>query len=67
MNTVTSKVAGISLKRGEATKYFNLDENLLGSPMTVNIIINSVVVRICLVSPWGDTSIDQEWLAEIGR
>ena len=64
MNTVTSKVAGISLKRGEATKYFNLDENLLGSPMTVNIIINSVVVRICLVSP---TSIDQEWLAEIGR
>ena len=58
MNIVTSKMARISLKRGEGTKHFNLDENPLGSPMTFIIIINSVVVRICLFSPWEETSID---------
>ena len=42
-------------------------KNSLGSPTTFNIIINSIVVMMRLFSPWRETSIYQEWLAEIGR
>ena len=37
----------------------------LGFSMTLNIIIKIIVVRKGLLSIWEDTSIDQEWLAEI--